>query len=98
MLFRSIGMTVRNGNSLSGLVFDKSKIYKGEIYKLKHVDRVGAGDSFLGACLHGIINKWDMSKIVSFATSTFASSHLISGDLNYLNDEEIENFKINKSF
>ena len=93
-----IGMTVRNGNSLSGLVFDKSKIYKGEIYKLKHVDRVGAGDSFLGACLHGIINKWDMSKIVSFATSTFASSHLILGDLNYLNDEEIENFKINKSF
>ena len=91
-------MTVRNGKSLSGLVFDKSKIYKGEIYKLKHVDRVGAGDSFLGACLHGIINKWDMSKIVSFATSTFASSHLISGDLNYLNDDEIENFKIDKSF
>ena len=93
-----IGMTVRNGKSLSGLVFDKSKIYKGEIYKLKHIDMVGAGDSFLGACLHGIINKWDMSKIVSFATSTFASSHLISGDLNYLNDEEIENFKIDKSF
>ena len=93
-----IGMTVRNGKSLSGLVLDKSKIYKGEIYEFKHIDRVGAGDSFLGACIHGIINKWDMSKIVSFATSTFASSHLISGDLNYLNDDEIENFKIDKSF
>ena len=36
--------------------------------------------------------------MVSFATSTFASSHLISGDLNYLNDDEIENFKIDQSF
>jgi hypothetical protein len=34
-----------------------------------------------------------MNKIVSFATSTFASSHTISGDLNYLDDDEIDNFK-----
>ena len=88
-----IGMTVRNNNSLSGFIFNDNNFYKGEIYELDQIDRVGAGDSFLGACLHGIIKKWDMNKIVSFATSTFASSHTISGDLNYLDDDEIYNFK-----
>jgi 2-dehydro-3-deoxygluconokinase len=88
-----IGMTVRNKKSLSGFIFNDKKFYRGEIYELDQIDRVGAGDSFLGACLHGIINKWNMNKIVSFATSTFASSHTISGDLNYLDDEEIDNFK-----
>ena len=86
-------MTVRNNKSLSGFIFNDKKIYKGEIYELDQIDRVGAGDSFLGACLHGIINEWNMNKIVSFATSTFASSHTISGDLNYLDDNEIDNFK-----
>lgn len=86
-------MTVRNNNSLSGCIFNDNNFYKGEIYELDQIDRVGAGDSFLGACLHGIIKKWGMNKIVSFATSTFASSHTISGDLNYLDDDEIYNFK-----
>tara|TARA_X000000368_G_scaffold172380_1_gene135923 strand:- start:120 stop:1109 length:990 start_codon:yes stop_codon:yes gene_type:complete len=93
----TICMTVRNKNLIGGLLFQKSKIHKSNIYDFDHVDRVGAGDSFTGAVLYGFLKSWSMDKIVSFATAAFAISHTKFGDVNCFDDKEIEAFRINKS-
>tara|TARA_Y100001970_G_C14087354_1_gene778075 strand:+ start:127 stop:1125 length:999 start_codon:yes stop_codon:yes gene_type:complete len=93
----TICMTVRNKDQIGGLIFQNNKIYKSNIYDFDHVDRVGAGDSFTGAALHGFLKDWSNDKIVSFATAAFAISHTKFGDVNCFNDKEIEAFRINKS-
>ena len=93
----TICMTVRNKDQIGGLIFQKSKIYKSNIYRFEHVDRVGAGDSFTGAALHGFLKGWSMDKIVSFATAAFAISHTKFGDVNCFDDKEIEDFRTNNS-
>jgi len=93
----TICLTVRNKDQIGGLIFQKSKIYKSNIYRFEHVDRVGAGDSFTGAALHGFLKGWSMDKIVSFATAAFAISHTKFGDVNCFDDKEIEDFRTNNS-
>jgi len=93
----AICMTVRNKDQVGGLIFQKSKIYKSNIYSFEHVDRVGAGDSFTGAALYGFLKSWSMEKVVSFATAAFAISHTKFGDVNCFDDKEIEAFRINNS-
>ena len=93
----TICMTVRNKNRIGGLIFQKSNIYKSNIYDFDHVDRVGAGDSFTGAVLYGFLKAWPMDKIISFATAAFAISHTKFGDVNCFNDKEIRAFMDNKS-
>ena len=93
----TICMTVRNKDQIGGLIFQKSKIYKSDIYSFEHVDRVGSGDSFTGATLYGFLKSWAMEKVVSFATASFAISHTKFGDVNCFDDKEIEAFRINNS-
>ena len=90
-------MTVRNRDQIGGLIFQKNKIYKSDIYDFDHVDRVGAGDSFTGAVLYGFLKGWSDDKIISFAAASFAISHTKFGDVNCFNDNEIESFKRNNS-
>ena len=40
-------------------------------------------------------NNYDAQNAISYATSAFALSHTKFGDVNILNDDEIEDFKIN---
>ena len=93
----TVCMTVRNKNRIGGLIFHNSTIYKSDIYNFEHVDRVGAGDSFTGAVIHGFLRRWSMDKILSFATAAFAISHTKFGDVNCFDDKEIEAFRINNS-
>ena len=90
-----VSMTVRDNDFLGGVLFTDNDFYRGEIYNIDHVDRVGAGDAFLAATMNGVFNNWDYHKIISYSTSAFALSHTIFGDVNLFDDEEIEQFKNN---
>ena len=89
-----IAMTIRKQNKLASLISNQSYNYTSEIYEVNQIDRVGAGDSFLGATIHGFLSKWDMHKIISFATSSFAIAHTFKGDINKFTDLEINKFRI----
>ena len=90
-----IGMTVRVNDMLGGALFKDKSIYLSELYKVNQIDRVGAGDVFLAANMNCFFNNYDAQNIISYATSAFALSHTKFGDVNILNDDEIEDFKIN---
>ena len=51
---------------------DAVKIIKPVLFDA--VDTTGAGDIFHGAFIYGLINKWDMYKILSFANTTSSLS------------------------
>ena len=92
-----IGLTIRNEKKLSGILFMNDRIFKGDIYGVNQIDRVGAGDTFLAASINGFIKKWDGQKIVTYSSSLFALAHTVHGDVNLFDDCEIEVFRKNKS-
>ena len=47
-----VAMTIRKQNKLAALINSKSNNYLSEVYEVNQIDRVGAGDSFLGATMH----------------------------------------------
>ena len=51
------------------------RIFKGDIYDVNQIDRVGAGDTFLAASINGIIKKWGGQKIATYSSSSFASTY-----------------------
>ena len=87
-----VAMTIRKQNKLAALINSKSNNYLSEVYEVNQIDRVGAGDSFLGATMHGVISGWDIEKIISFSASSFAIAHTFKGDVNKFNDAKIQNF------
>ncbi len=90
-----IGMTVRINDMLGGALFKDESIYFSEIYRVNQIDRVGTGDVFLAANMNCFFNNYDAQNTITYATSAFALSHTKFGDVNILNDDEIEDFKIN---
>lgn len=82
-----------NHNIWRGILYDGNHLYKSKSYDLTHiVDRVGGGDSFMGAVIYSINHyKNDNQKAIEFATAASALKHTINGDYNRVNPEEVEN-------
>jgi 2-dehydro-3-deoxygluconokinase len=53
------------------------------------VDRVGAGDAFAGAAIHGFLEGWDDSEVLSFAVAASCLKHSIHGDFNLVDASTI---------
>ena len=61
-------------------------------YQITHiVDRVGGGDSFMGALIYGLMS-WPENdqKALDFAVAASSLKHTIYGDYNQVTVEEIE--------
>ncbi len=91
--FEWIGMTLRlqksaNKHLLGGIIKKENYCFSKPI-DVKVVDRLGGGDAFAAAMLHGIIRDWPLEEIVNFGTAAFGATQTIQGDINYLTEEEL---------
>ena len=79
-------------NSWSGILYDGKKMFKSKNYQITNiVDRVGAGDSFMGALIYGILNYTnDDQTSLDFAVAASCLKHSIKGDANLVSIEEVE--------
>jgi len=79
-------------NTWSGVSYDGKKLYIGPIYDITHiVDRVGAGDSFVGGLIYGLLTyKDDLQKALNFAVAASCLKHTVYGDSFISSIEEIE--------
>ncbi len=77
-------------NGWSGLAYDGNDYYQSKKYDVRIVDRVGAGDSFAGGFIHGLISKNDTRYAIEFAVAASALKHTIFGDFNLVSTEEVE--------
>ena len=79
-------------NKWSGILYDGKSLYKSREYEISHiVDRVGGGDSFMGALIYALINyPNDNQKALDFAVAASCLKHTIKGDVNLASLQEIE--------
>lgn len=73
----------------SAFLHSGSKEYTSDTYEIfPIVDRVGTGDSFMGALIYGLQN-YDEQKALDFATAASSLKHTIHGDFNRVSKEEV---------
>jgi 2-dehydro-3-deoxygluconokinase len=67
-------------------------MFKSTQYEITHiVDRVGGGDSFMGALIYGLIHYPNNDqKALDFAVAASCLKHTIKGDVNLVTIPEIE--------
>ncbi|MDX1469923.1 MAG: sugar kinase [Flavobacteriaceae bacterium] len=76
-------------NKWNAEMHTQDQIYKSQEYDIYPVvDRVGAGDSFMGALIYGL-QKYDQEKALNFAVAASCLKHSISGDINRVSEEEV---------
>lgn len=80
-------------NLWSGVSYDGQKFLKGRDFDINNiVDRVGGGDSFMGAFIHGISKFEHTQEALDFALAASSLKLTISGDYNIVSETEIMNF------
>lgn len=96
-LCKIVAITLRGSisadyNTWSGVLWDKTKLFTAPQYQISDiVDRVGAGDSFVGGLIYGLIEfKHDYQKVLNFAVAASALKHTIHGDYNMVTVAEVE--------
>ncbi len=92
--FEYLAMTMRfqksaTNNILGGMIMQGDKSYFSRAIPTEIVDRLGGGDAFAAAALHGIIHNWSANASVDFATTAFAVTQTLKGDINYITEEEM---------
>lgn len=93
---KKIAMTLRgainaNHNTWSGILYNGDQFIQSAKYDITNiVDRIGAGDSFMGAFIYGLlVNNEDNQKVLDFAVAASYLKHTIKGDYNIVNKEDI---------
>jgi 2-dehydro-3-deoxygluconokinase len=59
------------------------------------VDRIGAGDSFVGGLLHGLLDD-DLDLAIRLAAFAAAMGLATPGDINYLGPEDLVRFRADR--
>ncbi len=94
---RQIAITLRGSlsashNTWSGVLWDCGQFYTGPSFDIAHIiDRVGAGDSFVGGLIYGLRTyEADHAKALAFAVAASCLKHSITGDFNVVSVAEVE--------
>jgi Sugar kinases, ribokinase family len=79
-------------NTWAGVLYDGETMYESAQYQITHiVDRVGGGDSFMGALIYGLIHyPEDDQRALDYAVAASCLKHTIKGDANLVTIPEIE--------
>jgi 2-dehydro-3-deoxygluconokinase len=77
-------------NKWSAVLYDGNTLYQSQSYDITYiVDRIGAGDSFMGALIYGL-NHFEDKKALDFAVAASCLKHTIYGDANLVTVSEVE--------
>ncbi len=80
-------VTVQTGKWTSMVLAD-DKIYRGKVYDLEIIDRVGSGDSFTAGFLYGYLTG-DAEKGIAYGDAMAALKHTFPGDITWVTEEEV---------
>lgn len=81
-----------SNNELEGYIFNKGVLYKSKNFSFEIVDRIGGGDAFAAGVLHGVLVNSNPKEAVEFGIGSSVLKHLVYGDHNQFNAEEVEEF------
>ncbi|HWD60804.1 MAG TPA: sugar kinase [Stellaceae bacterium] len=78
------------------LVLARGRLYEAPRYPVEIVDRIGAGDSFVGGLIHGLLDVeagGDLERAVRLAAYAAAIGLATPGDINYFGAEDLAAFE-----
>jgi len=78
--------TVRTASWTSIALADR--LYRGKVYELEIVDRVGTGDSFTAGFLYGYLTG-NVEKGIAYGDAMSALKHTFPGDITWVTEEEV---------
>ncbi|MGL5616005.1 MAG: sugar kinase [Sarcina sp.] len=81
-----------NKNSLTGYLYKMGEFYNSKEYSFEILDRVGGGDAFSAAVLHGLLENYSLEKTIEFGTVASVLKHSYKGDVNQCEESDVENF------
>lgn len=94
---KKIAITLRGSlsashNTWSAVLWDSGRLFTAPVHEITHiVDRVGAGDSFMGGLIYGLVSyPADSQKALDFAVAASALKHTVFGDFNLVSVDEVE--------
>lgn len=79
-----------NDNKFAAMLYTDGRAYFSPEYRLNIVDRIGGGDAFGGALIHGLIKGKQPQEILDFAVAAAALNHSIEHDFNLVSEAEID--------
>jgi 2-dehydro-3-deoxygluconokinase len=90
----AVAITVRETpsvwrNTWTAIVYAEGELYKGPVFEIEIVDRVGAGDSFAGGFLFGYLTQGPEAG-VNYGVAISALKQTNPGDLCWATKEEVE--------
>ena len=78
-------------NGWSAVLHNRKQFHHSKHYEITDiVDRVGAGDSFAGGLIYGLLTYRDDAKALEFATAASCLKHSVPGDFNRVSATEVE--------
>ncbi|MBL4559346.1 MAG: sugar kinase [Labilibaculum sp.] len=86
------GTISANHNTWVGILYNGKQVLKSPTYQMTHiVDRVGGGDALMAGLIYGFLNWTNQEqKIIDFAVAASFLKHTITGDVNNISIEEVE--------
>lgn len=94
---KQVAITLRGSlsashNTWSGVLWDAGKFYVAPVFDIDFiVDRVGAGDAFMGGLIYGLLKYGeDKQSALNFAVAASCLKHTIFGDFNLVTISEAE--------
>lgn len=80
-------------NKWSAVLYDTDNFIRGATFEIDDiVDRVGGGDSFMGAYIHGTSRFETHAEVLDFALAASSLKITIPGDYNITSEKEVLNF------
>lgn len=81
-----------NYNTWGGVLFDGLNLFESKRYDITDiVDRVGAGDSFMGGLIFGLLHYDNDQDALEFAAAASCLKHTLKGDFNWVTVSDVEN-------
>jgi len=86
------GSLSANHNTWAGVLWKEGAFFTSPNYDITHiVDRVGAGDSFVGGLIYSLLQQpHEPQAALNFAVAASALKHTIVGDFNLVSKKEVE--------
>ncbi|NLT98990.1 MAG: sugar kinase [Christensenellaceae bacterium] len=93
--FKMVAITLRGSISASdndwgAMLYVDGQSYFSRNYRIHIVDRVGGGDSFVGALIFALLSDYDTQRAVEFAAAASCLKHTIEFDFNQVTVDEVE--------
>lgn len=85
-------------NDLQGILWRDGHSYTSKNHCIDPIiDRIGGGDAFSGAMLHGLLMEFLPQETIDFATAASVLKHTVRGDCNVFSESEVCKFAQNSS-